>query len=355
VYLYISHSTLTSPLECELSVTRKRLSPSASASQPRSTRAAPRYACVPKYVDARLLEDTLDLVKLRDGHVERIALLTSSDSRKPCLALTAGWGNHLPPKLSLGPLKLFDQHGISQHEQTRATAGFHRTITAVTPLQHVVSPGPSGKLEIIDGAYRRHGVELRMSPSDGFVAELFRVLSTVLPNYTGDFLLEIWWNIRKSMSTEEHEPSTLDWQAFVATVFTLAVPFVDDKSRKVTNRAKTGQRRSSGRPQNQAKPDEEIDDVQSSWRLMCDRQNSQSQVKSWFSPPWAWALHATSTSTAMSPPSRRSSAHRSPTIAQRIHVKSDMIVNCIDIARKFVQSPVGKATDCHPPSLPRRA
>jgi anaphase-promoting complex subunit 1 len=347
VYLYISHSSLTSPLECELSVTRKRLSPSASASQPRSVRAAPRYACVPRFVDTRLLDGTLDLVKLRDGHVERIARLTSHDPSEPCLALAAGWGNHLPLKLSLGQMKLSDQYNITQHEQNRTTAGLHRIIAVVKPLKHVVSPGPSGRLEIIDGSYRRHGMELRMSPSDSFVAELFRVLSTVLPNYTGDFLLEIWWSIRKSLPTETCERSVHDWQAFVATIFTLAVPFVDDKSRKASNRAKTNQRRSSGRPQSQAKPDEEIDDENSSWRLMCDRQSSQPQAKSWSSPQWAWALHTDSASTTMSPTSRRSSCRHRPTISQKMHVKNDMIVTCIEIARQYTQSPIGKATDDH--------
>ncbi|KAH8727067.1 hypothetical protein GQ44DRAFT_678000 [Phaeosphaeriaceae sp. PMI808] len=347
VYLYISHSSLASPLEFELSVTRKRLSPSASASQPRSIRAAPRYACVPKYVNVRLLEGTLDLVKLRDGHVERVALLTSADPREPCLALTAGWGNHLPLKLSLGPMKLFDPYNILLHDQARATAGLHRTIAAATPLQHVVSPGPGGRLEVVDGDYRRHGMELRMLPSDGYVAELFRVLSTVLPNYTGDFLLEIWWSIRKSMSIKPDEHSNLDWEAFFATIFTLAVPFVNEKSRKPSSRAKVSQRRSSGRSHSQAKPDEEFDDEHSSWRLMCMRQNSQAQVKSWSSSPWTWALQTSSASTAMSPPSRRSSSHHSPTIAEKINVKDDLIINCISIARQYTQSPIGKAAGDH--------
>jgi anaphase-promoting complex subunit 1 len=190
-------------------------------------------------------------------------------------------------------------------------------------------------------------MELRMSPSDSFVAELFRVLSVVLPNYTGDFLLEIWWSIRRTISGESHQRQTFDWQAFVATIFTLAIPFVDDKSRKANSHTKSNQRRSSGRPQSQAKPDEAIDDEDSSWRVMCQRQASQSQTKSWSSSPWNWALQASSASTTMSPPSRRSSAHHSPTIAQKISAKDDAIISCLNIARKFVQSPIGKATDDH--------
>ncbi|KAL5116779.1 Anaphase-promoting complex subunit 1 [Pleosporales sp. CAS-2024a] len=347
LFLYINHSSLASPLECELSVTRKRLSPSASASQPRSVRAAPRYACVPKYVDTRALEGAIDLAKIRDSHVERIAMLTSTDPQEPCLSLVAGWGNHLPLKLSMGPLKLFDPYSIFQQEPTRITAGLHRTIAAVTPLQHVVSPGPGGRLEIVDGNSRRHGFELRMSPTDNFVVEIFRVICTVLPNYTGDFLLEIWWNVRRTMTDEIHNQFSLDWRAFVITIFTLAVPFVDDKSRKEIGRAKPAHRRSSSQPKSQAKPDEAIDDEDSSWRRMCTRQASQAQAKSWSSSPWSWALHSHAASAAMSPPSRRSSIRQAPTISQQIHVKDSMIISCIESARQYAQSPIGKASADH--------
>jgi anaphase-promoting complex subunit 1 len=344
----MSHPSLQEPLECELAVTRKRLSPSASATQSGSISAAPRYACVPKFVGTRQLDNALDLVKLRDGHVERIAQLTSTNPHEPCLALTAGWGSHLPMKFSLGSMKLFDPHVILQHDNTRATAGTKRTIVASKPLRRLLSLGPGGKLELIDGDHRKHRMELRLSPSDGYVAELFRVLSTVLPNYTGEFLLEIWWNIRKSLASEGVEPTSADWTAFVAAVFTLAIPFVDDKTRKTNTLAKSTQRRSSGRPSSQAKPDELIDDEDSAWRLMCGRQTSKSHMKSWESSPWAWALHSTPVSTTMSPPAKQSSIpHQSPTIAQQIIVKDDMIPTCLDLARQYVQSPIGKATNDH--------
>lgn len=274
-------------------------------------------------------------------------MLTSTDPEKPCLALAAGWGSHLPLKLSLGQLKLYDPYSVDQQEHSKGTAGLHRTIAAAKPLQQIVAPGPSGKLEVVDGECRRHGMELRMSPADAFVAELFRVLSTVLPDYTGDFLLEIWWNIRKTLSDQRTLKSNIDWEAFVATIFTLAVPFVDEKTRKPNSRAKIGHRRTSSRPHSQVKPDEALDDEESSWHAMCGHQASQPQAKSWSSSPWSWALQASSATSTMSPPSRRSSARHASTIAQKIAIKNDLVVNCIDVARQFIQSPIGKATNDH--------
>ncbi|KAF1938060.1 hypothetical protein EJ02DRAFT_475066 [Clathrospora elynae] len=348
LYLYISHASLQQPLECELAVTRKRLSPSASAAQSGSTTEAPRYACVPKFVGTRPLDNTLDLVKLSDGYVDRVAQLTSTNAHEPCLSLTAGWGSHLPMNFSLGPMKLFDPFAILQHAQTGATAGSKRTIAASQPLRRLLPLGPGGKLQLIDGEFRRHRMEFRLSPSDRYVAELFRVLSTVLPNYAGDFLLEIWWNIRKSLSAEAAEHTSADWTAFVVTLLTLAVPFVDEKMQKATNRTKSGQRRSSGRPSSQAKPDEFIDDEDSAWHLMCSRQKSIAHAKSWELSPWAWALHSTPASNVISPPAKRSSIqHQLPTIAQQISVKDNLLLNSLELARQYVRSPIGKATNDH--------
>ncbi|CAA9962022.1 ANAPC1 domain containing protein [Pyrenophora teres f. maculata] len=348
LYLYISHPSLQLPLECELVVTRKRLSPSASAAQSQSNSVVPRYACVPKFVDSRLLDDTLDLAKITDGQVERIVQLISTNPQEPCLSLTAGWGSHLPMKHSLGTMKLHDPYAILQHEQTRTTAGSKRNITASLPLKRVLSLGTNGKLEVIDGDLRRHCIKLRLSPSDGYVADLFRVLSTVLPNYAGDFLLEIWWNIRKSLLDEIDEQSTADWIAFVATLFTLAVPFVDEKKAKPNTRAKSIQRRSSGRPSSQAKPDELIDDEDSAWRLMCRRQTSKAHAKTWETSPWAWALHSSPMSTTMSPSAKRGAPqYQPPTIVQQISVRDSTIPTCLDLARQYVQSPIGKATNDH--------
>jgi anaphase-promoting complex subunit 1 len=286
-------------------------------------------------------------VKIRDGHVERIALLTSTNPRESCLALAAGWGNHLPTNFALGPMKLFDSYSIIQQEQVRATAGLKRTISASQPLRHVATPGPNGKLEIIDGEARRHGVEIRMSPSDGFVADLFRVLSTVLPNYTGDFLLETWWGIRQLISGDEYGHVSPDWIAFVATLFTLALPFVDEKSRNASGRLKTGQHRTSKRASGQTRSDEVTDDEHSSWRTMCNRQSSQCQTKSWTTSPWSWALQSNSASSTMSPPSKRSSMQHAPTVIEKMKAKGSTIITCVDIARQHLQTPIGKATNDH--------
>lgn len=331
-----------------MAITRKRLSPSASTTKSRANVVAPRYACVPRFVDVRPLKNALNIVKLRDKHVERVARLTSTDPGGPCLSLTAGWGSHLPCNLNLGPLRLFDPSVIVQHDRIRNTAGSKRTLSARQPLQRLQTLGARGDIEVIDGDSRRHRLEVRLAPRDVFVADLFRVLAIVLPNYAGDFLLEIWWNIRKTLSIEGSEQKRADWIAFVATVFSLAVPFIDDKTRKTNKHPRPSQRRSSGRPSSQAKPDEIIDDEDSAWHMMCGRQASRPSPKSWELVSWAWTMRSSGNVVVTSPSTKRSSMQQpSHAVAQQLNAKDHLMLECIELARTYVQSPVGKATNDH--------
>lgn len=293
------------------------------------------------------MKDTLDMIKLIDGHVERVVRLTSSDTRQPCLSLTAGWGIHLPIKFSLGPLKLFSPYAIIQSEQTRITAGLRRTITVSEPLRYLQSTGLGGEFDLTDGEDRRHRLQINLAPTDPFLAHIFRVLSTILSNYSGEFLLEIWWNIRKSISSTIDAQKNLDWIAFVTTLFSLAVPFIDGQTVAPPKSGKSNQQRSNGRIAREARSVEAIDEEHSAWNLMCARQDSRSQAKKWESTSWAWVQQAQISSSQMSPPSRKSSSRDSLPISRQLKGKQDLLVLCATYARQFTQSPIGKAANDH--------
>lgn len=342
LFLYISHSTLSAPLECEIVVSRKRLRVSASTQRPQPGSDVNKYACWPKLKDTKQLDEATDLVKVRAGHVERIALLNSTGAASH-LSLTAGWGTHLPANLDLGSFKLFDPYAILEDGQ-RALAGFKRTIKPKQPLRQLESPRRAGQIEVVDADSRRHRLELGLAPVDACIREYFRVLTTILPNYAGDFLLQVWWNIMKTLPSDT-KSSNSEWMAFVATIFTLAVPLLDDKSKKTKGRTKSHQRRSSARPLSQARPDEAIDDVDSAWNLMCDLQSSHSRSKSWKSSPWAWALHSNATPTSAFLPSRRTSGQQKPAIAQQLGTKQTTVLDCMELARQFCHTSLGETAN----------
>ncbi|KAJ4348515.1 Anaphase-promoting complex subunit 1 [Didymosphaeria variabile] len=345
MYLYLIHSSLKHPLECELAITRKRLSPSAAASQSGGSNSAPpRYACVPRYVQVKEMVGYQDLLQLEDGYVKRIVCLASNDSNEPSLTVSAGWGTHLPSQFDIGTARLFSPYALLQDEQSRMTAGLKRTIAPSKPLQQLLSAGPNGSFDIVDGEGRRHQTQIRLEPADTLVANLFRVLRTILPNHAGDLLLDIWWDIRRSLAKQQHSAANADWLSFVTTLFTLATPFVDEKTRKHTQRGRSGLRRNTGRSKDHGE-----DTESSAWRSMCNRQSTVPHTKSWESAPWRWVQQSksASVSTSMSPPSKRSSLDQLPPISKQIACKEDLLAASAELARQFNQSAMGKVASDH--------
>jgi anaphase-promoting complex subunit 1 len=295
-------------------------------------------------VQLKELDDCRDLIKLEDGYVERIVCLASDISNKPCLSVSAGWGTHLPSKFSINTGRLFSPYAILQDEQSRVTAGLKRTVTLSSPLQRLLSAGPNGTFDIVDGDGQRHQTQIRLQPTDTLVADLFRVLRTILPNHVGDLLLDIWWDIRKGLSKQQASSANADWLSFVATLFALATPFVDERTRKHTQRGRSGLRRNTGRSK-----DHDEDTESPAWRLMCSRQSTTPHAKMWESSPWQWVRNSkpASVSTSMSPPSKRNSLDQLPPISKQIACKEDLLISSAELARQFNQSVMGKVASDH--------
>lgn len=347
VHLYLLHSSLKHPLECELAITRKRLSPSAStpASQFGVYSTPPRYACVPRFVQLKEMKGCRDIIKIDDDHVDRIVCLaSSSQSTEPPLSVAAGWGTHLPLNFDVDSLRVFSPYTILQDENSRVTAGLHRTINVSKPLQRLISAGSKGVFDIVDNEGQRHQMRIHLLPANTLVTGLFRALRTILPNYAGDLLLDIWWNIRSSLTEESDASVEADWQAFVATLFSLAIPFVDEKTRKHAQRGRSGLRRNNGRSNDQIQ-----DDESPAWRLMCGRQSAVPRSKSWQSTPWQWVQQSkpASVSTSMSPPSKRSSLNQLLSISKHIAGKQNILITAIELARRFNQTAMGKMANAH--------
>lgn len=304
---------------------------------------APRYACVPKFVQVQELKGARDVVRISDGHAQRVAHLMSAKSDEPRISVTAGWGTHLPSNYTLNVARLFNPYAILQDEHTRATAGLKRTVTIHGSLLSAVCSGPSGTFDVIDDESHRYSNQIRLLPKNPQVAALFRVLSLILPNHTGDFLLEIWWNVRKLLLIEQREDLKGDWMAFIATLFTLAVPFIDERSKKTGRKSKVSQGRGMERLQN----DKVGDDESPAWRAMCSRDLSRSHARIWENKAWQWVKQAHPASDMMSPFSKRAQKHQSSCIGQQIAGKQYMLVSCTDLARQFNQSPIGKAANDH--------
>ncbi|KAF2751616.1 hypothetical protein M011DRAFT_414289 [Sporormia fimetaria CBS 119925] len=334
MHVYLKHSSLSHPLRCELSITRKRLT--TAALQPKANNVS-RYGCRPRFVKVEEMVETDDIIRLKDGQAERIACLTSKSPAETCLSLTAGWGTHLPMRFSLPSLRMFDPYEIASDTAGRHTAGRSRTITAKGPLLCLLPSDQTCNFDLLDSDLRRHRLQLLLLPEDPFVTHLFRALSTILPNYTGELLLEIWWHIRKNLGASDQHKN-LDWVAFVTTLFSLAIPFVDERTVKSLG-TKSAHKRGSSRLANQARS-EALDD-RSAWASMCSRHDSRPHNQPGKSATWAWVHRAQPLSSAAI--QGKSSQTQASTSSHTVTEKHKLILECIALARSFAHSPIGKA------------
>ncbi|KAF2199760.1 hypothetical protein GQ43DRAFT_482173 [Delitschia confertaspora ATCC 74209] len=345
LFLYIVHSSLRAPLECEFAVTRKRLPTPNSGPNMNGTN-ADRYTCVATFLKTLELKNTVDALKIVDNQVERVLCLNTIETGDRFLSVIAGWGTHLPTRYNIGPLKLFDPYAVFRDNLTRKTAGLKRTITPRNPLRRLLSPGSSGTFDILDGESLRHCLQMCLAPQDTFVSQIFDALMLILPNHMGNFILGIWWNIRRIFAKELEQSSNPEWAALLATLFSMAVPFVEEKPVSGVKSTTTSHRRSGGRPSSQQTLlESQNEDDRSSWRLMFNWEMSRPNTKNWQSLPWAWVHTSKPPTSAMSPPSRRSSHLSSLTMWEQLKGKKNTVPYCAKLARLFIQTPIGIAAN----------
>ncbi|OCK76345.1 hypothetical protein K432DRAFT_428787 [Lepidopterella palustris CBS 459.81] len=345
IFIHIINGAALTHIECELSVTRRRLPASSFISRPHGREDVPKHLLVPVLIQTQRLKTHVDAVKVSDRGVDRILCVAQDESGQPFMTLHAGWGLHLPTKFTLGPLKLFNPYNIaSDSPSSRRTAGLKRTLSAPHALQKVLSPGLDGTFDVVDGNWCRHRLQLQLAPRNEFVSKVFEAWLGVLPNHVGNFLLEIWWNVRKYLP--KAQSMDFEWTALVITVFTLAVPFVEQNSVRLTQTAKPASKMNKLRQsRSQAKPSTKAYSS-SAWDMMWTSEATRPVAKSWEATPWSWAKLSTSPAPLIIPP--RSSSETltySRPISQELGGKRDFIPFCASLARQFCQSPIGKAAN----------
>src|SRR6202000_1915485 len=157
------------------------------------------------------------------------------------LSLSASWGEQLPTRLAIGPLKLFNPYEIiSSSPSSRKSAGSNRTLSVPRTLQKIIASASNGSFDILDGDWCRHRFQLQLAPQVDLVSKVFEICLAVLPNHVGDFLLGIWWSVCRGLPKDQ--TSNAEWTALVVTLFTLAVPFIEESSIKLTETPKDSHR-----------------------------------------------------------------------------------------------------------------
>jgi anaphase-promoting complex subunit 1 len=165
------------------------------------------------------LKGDVDATKIVDGDVSRILCLQDK-TRHHSLRLHAPWSPESPFSLSLEPLQVYNPFGLATSPTSSPrSVGIQRTLLDPKPMVELLYPAQDGTLTMRDVDGQLHRVRIQLAPRNEFIAKILELCLFVLPGWTGDWMLAVWWSrYQACLDTEQRE-----WGAFVETVFTIAL------------------------------------------------------------------------------------------------------------------------------------
>lgn len=290
-----------------------------------------------KATEVRRLSGIKDVCRVVDGPTQRLVVLTESLARNISLQLEAPWS---PPFRFDLPARfaIYDPFASSPSLSPRRDkdTGLRRIIPgAEVDIQSLLESGSHGKIYALDQCLRRHAVQLQLAPRDPLVIDILRVCEVVLKTNQQESLLVAFWEVSRWLSLRE-PPVNSDWVAIVVVLFSLAIPFLNSQQSQSTpsHRRKKGAflRSSSGST---------IDTT--NYEAMHNGGGDMNLNAGMRSPSWRWLSrqHTTISSTT---PRSKSGKILSPMTSNESGSdgKSSFLMDCVALAKEYVQSPSGE-------------
>lgn len=193
-----------------------------------------------------------DVLKLMDGNVSRILVLSENSNKQSMLTLRSPWCNLF--KITLPKtLRLFEHDllGLPSHLRKVTKAEFsadRRTVSQqLVGLEHGAS---RGLVTMVDGEGSRHRLQIQMRPRCEHVAKALDVCRWVLPGSQrgGEGVLVAWWEVLRWLRERSEPVIDEEWTALNITLMTMAVGFLENpatQSRLKTSKRSTRSSRSS--------------------------------------------------------------------------------------------------------------
>jgi anaphase-promoting complex subunit 1 len=274
---------------------------------------------------------------LTDGLVQRLLVLTKTRQGQSELNLEAPWS--APFRLELPPIHLLNSPAdvlVRTTPKRSKDQGARRSVPS-SSLEYVsIDPhGRGGKFALQDSLGRSHLLLAELHPSDAAVADVLACCNHIYGTGYQDNVLVAFWEVQrwiKSRESMEIHP----WTVLIITLFSMAVPFIDDKQAKTNTpsrrKGKSLLRSSSGTA---------ID--LSNFNAMSAGESVHSSLMN--QPSWGWLLAQSNTPppSSLHPKSPKAARRQSDVPSSEEPAKDSLLLNCIGWAREFVQSPAGEA------------
>jgi anaphase-promoting complex subunit 1 len=171
------------------------------------------------------LPGDIDATKISDGTVSRILCLRDK-AKENALRLHAPWSPESPFSISYEALKVFNPFNIAPSPSTSPRAvGKQRTVLDPKPMVELLYPGPNCVFTLRDEDRQMHRVQVLLAPRNEYIAKILDLTLFVLPGWTGDWLLAVWWSRYQACHGVEQK----EWNAFVESAFIMALA-LDERS-----------------------------------------------------------------------------------------------------------------------------
>lgn len=254
------------------------------------------------------LKGHLDVIKIVDNRITRVLCLEEK-SGHGCLRLYAPWSPETSFEVLLDRLRLFNPYGmVSGPASTPSSAGKQRTVVSPRRMVQLLHPGSHGTASLRDIDDEIHRIQIQLGSRNDVISKIFEICFYVLPAWTGDLLLSIWWIQHQNSQDGERR----EWNALVEAIFIVALSLDEDAGKRRKSEAPIlAHTKSPAKPHHLPPAD--------AFTQMMDIEQVWNGLQTWNLPAWAWTVDSIN---AAKPLSRHRTATNAHIFTAREFVKS---------------------------------
>ncbi|MCJ1326072.1 Anaphase-promoting complex subunit 1 [Thelotrema lepadinum] len=282
--------------------------------------------------DIQGAKGVISVCRIKDGRRSRIIMLTESEDGYGTLILQSPGNIPIPVAL---PSQLLIRNPFECAQKfpqaKKRDGGLKRVLSSGLDRMCRLRSSPIfNQFDIQDAKGVWHRLEIDTIPESDFVLRALGVCQFVLPPSPAERepMMRAWYEAKIWLQNRDENLASLEWTAFVVTLFSMFIPFIRDRNRQsaIRGKKKAGLLRSSSG----ANLDTESFDA-----MILREDKLGTNTPPWLkSSSWQWAIESIPTHTA----TESGKMAYSPFL-KRISFLPD----CLNLARDFVSSESGKS------------
>ena len=283
----------------------------------------------------------IDACRVSDSVCNRLLILEKSGNDLGSLSLQAPWSS--PQHIELpSPLFLHNPYRITNgvSVRQRREGGFKRILSqgpqALVALRH---SSCQARFDVVDSQGVKHRLQCQLQPRNPLVKKVIKVSHSVLPSSAvdGEAILRGWWDTMLWVQSRTEAGTDVEWTAMIVLLFSMGVAFTGDRRTETTPRPK---KKKGGLLRSSSGANTDL----GSWEAMMTLEaNVRGVLPGWMhTEAWKWSAQEKAVPTPSKKSASSGSDNSSVSSAVPTPKKSSYIIQCIAIAREFINSQTGQ-------------